>query len=279
MKRFKDWSFQNKLFFVNLLIVLLVVFAITTVMTQTAARLATNSNFASLNLVTEQALINFSTSTASVQSHLYTTSVSCGTAQQMKSMLSKSPDSIGYPEARQALILAQSRMVDTGADYDYVTVRLEDGRCFSSDIIGTQAAGVSKEAEQLLSQPEYSQKQYGRAQWVRTGTGNLFLLRDVYATSPLKYVGRIAARVLKNARVALGQFHQKLHCGLLVFDEHAEILDYKTDRSRDAQYYIDEYAAQLRLYRRAFAQRLAVPVTKLTIYSFAIEDEIDVPLA
>ena len=63
------------------------------------------------------------------------------------------------------------------------------------------------------------------------------------------------------------------------FDEHAEILDYKTDRSRDAQYYIDEYAAQLRLYRRAFAQRLAVPVTKLTIYSFAIEDEIDVPLA
>ena len=81
MKRFKDWSFQNKLFFVNLLIVLLVVFAITTVMTQTAARLATNSNFASLNLVTEQALIKCSTSTASVQSHLYTTSVSCGTAQ------------------------------------------------------------------------------------------------------------------------------------------------------------------------------------------------------
>ena len=66
---------------------------------------------------------------------------------------------------------------------------------------------------------------------------------------------------------------------VLVFDEHAEILDYKTDRSREAQYYIDEYAAQLRLYRRAFAQRLAVPVTKLTIYSFAIEDEIDVPLA
>ena len=65
---------------------------------------------------------------------------------------------------------------------------------------------------------------------------------------------------------------------VLVFDEHAEILDYKTDRSRDAQYYIDEYVAQLRLYRRAFAQRLSVPVTKLTIYSFAIGDEIDVPL-
>ena len=65
---------------------------------------------------------------------------------------------------------------------------------------------------------------------------------------------------------------------VLVFDEHAEILDYKTDHSRDAQFYVDEYAAQLRLYRRAFAQRLSVPVTKLTIYSFALADEIDIPL-
>ena len=65
---------------------------------------------------------------------------------------------------------------------------------------------------------------------------------------------------------------------VLVYDDHAEILDYKTDRSRDASFYIEEYAAQLQLYRRAFAQRLAVPVTKLTIYSFTLEQEIDIPL-
>ena len=65
---------------------------------------------------------------------------------------------------------------------------------------------------------------------------------------------------------------------VLVYDDHAEILDYKTDRSRDASFYIKEYASQLRLYRRAFAQRLAVPVTKLTIYSFTLGQEIDIPL-
>ena len=43
-------------------------------------------------------------------------------------------------------------------------------------------------------------------------------------------------------------------------------------------FYIKEYAAQLQLYRRAFAQRLAVPVTKLTIYSFTLGEEIDIPL-
>lgn len=66
---------------------------------------------------------------------------------------------------------------------------------------------------------------------------------------------------------------------VLVFDDHAEILDYKTDRQTEPQYYVDAYAAQLRLYRRAFALRLKVPVTKLTIYSFTLADEIDVPLA
>ena len=45
---------------------------------------------------------------------------------------------------------------------------------------------------------------------------------------------------------------------VLVFDDHAEILDYKTDRSRDPDFYRREYAGQLRLYRRAFALRLPV---------------------
>ena len=66
---------------------------------------------------------------------------------------------------------------------------------------------------------------------------------------------------------------------VLIFDDHAEILDYKTDRQTDRQYYVDSYAAQLRLYRRAFALRLKVPVTKLTVYSFTLADEIDIPLA
>lgn len=63
---------------------------------------------------------------------------------------------------------------------------------------------------------------------------------------------------------------------VLIFDDHAEILDYKTDQSADPAYYQREYAAQLRLYRRAFAPRLDVPITKLTIYAFTLADEVDV---
>ncbi|MEE0800267.1 MAG: UvrD-helicase domain-containing protein [Gemmiger sp.] len=64
---------------------------------------------------------------------------------------------------------------------------------------------------------------------------------------------------------------------VLVFEDHAEIVDYKTDRSTDPSYYKEEYASQLRLYRRAFALRLPVPVTRLTIYAFALHREIDIP--
>lgn len=65
---------------------------------------------------------------------------------------------------------------------------------------------------------------------------------------------------------------------VLIFDDHAEILDYKTDQSADPAYYREEYAAQLRLYRRAFTLRLDVPVTKLTIYAFTLAGEVDIPL-
>ena len=78
----------------------------------------------------------------------------------------------------------------------------------------------------------------------------------------------------ENARVLV----QGIADLVLVFDDHAEILDYKTDARRDPQYYVDAYAAQLQLYRRAFALRLPVPVTKLTVYSFTLAQEIDIPL-
>ena len=74
---------------------------------------------------------------------------------------------------------------------------------------------------------------------------------------------------------AMGLLEERPYAGCIVrrmtADDIADIYNVRA--------HIDEYAAQLRLYRRAFAQRLSVPVTKLTIYSFAIGDEIDVPLA
>ena len=65
---------------------------------------------------------------------------------------------------------------------------------------------------------------------------------------------------------------------VLEFGDRLEILDYKTDRGKDEAQLVSAYAAQLRMYAAAIGRRFSKPVTKLTLYSFALGRELDVPL-
>ncbi len=64
---------------------------------------------------------------------------------------------------------------------------------------------------------------------------------------------------------------------VLVGDGSVEIVDYKTDRDTSPEALAARYATQLELYRRALARRLGLPVRRLTIWSFELNREIDVP--
>lgn len=63
---------------------------------------------------------------------------------------------------------------------------------------------------------------------------------------------------------------------ILVYDDGAVILDYKTDRIRDPGRLVEHYATQLRLYRYAMAQVLDMPIKGLYLYSFYIDELIAV---
>lgn len=65
---------------------------------------------------------------------------------------------------------------------------------------------------------------------------------------------------------------------VLVYGDHAEIADYKTDHGKSVQKLAAQYAAQLHLYKDAIEKRLPVPVTRLTIWAFELAEEVDVPL-
>lgn len=65
---------------------------------------------------------------------------------------------------------------------------------------------------------------------------------------------------------------------VLVFEDHAEIVDYKTDRGAAPEEFVRRYEKQLLLYRYALCKRLPVPITRLTVYSLALGQEIDIPL-
>ena len=66
---------------------------------------------------------------------------------------------------------------------------------------------------------------------------------------------------------------------VLINGGEAEIVDYKTDRGKSPRQLLDAYAKQLLLYKAAVEKRLGVSVKRCTIYSFALQREIDVPLA
>ena len=63
---------------------------------------------------------------------------------------------------------------------------------------------------------------------------------------------------------------------LLVFPDHLELLDYKTDRRRTADELLRAYRPQLNLYALALEKRFAPrKVTYKGIYSFALGRLID----
>lgn len=65
---------------------------------------------------------------------------------------------------------------------------------------------------------------------------------------------------------------------VLVNGTTAEIVDYKTDGGKTERQFIEMYSEQLTLYRKAVQRKLNLPVEKLTIWAFALNKDIDVPL-
>ena len=231
MKAFRDYSYRRKLLVTYLGIVVSVVLAISGLMTMTASQQATSSNVANLQLLTEQTLINFITKTENIRQHVYTTSVSTGMVEQVQKM--RSLDTVGnaYLHTKQELIVALSKMIDTSALYDYVTVRVDGGECVSNQFysaLNTDNAQyyqrVQKAAEELLNDEQYAANHYGASRWVRTADNDLFLLRDVYTTDPLRHVGRIAVHIPESNMVTLNEENAEVQYTLLFYDSDDKLI-------------------------------------------------------
>ena len=231
MKSFRNYSYRKKLMVTYLGIVVSVVVAITAMMTLTASQQAVTSNTASLELLTEQALINFISKTENIRQHVYSTAVSTGLGDEVQAMRGLTAGSSRYLQARQELIVSLSKMIDTAALYDYVTVRLDDGDCVSNQYYSskntTTAAyyqRVESSAEMLLNDAQYAENHYGASRWVRTTENDLFLLRDLYTTSPLRHVGRIAVHIPEKNLITLDEDNPDAHYTLLFYDEKGNLI-------------------------------------------------------
>jgi len=223
-KRFKDISFQNKIFLTNMSIVLVVVVAITMLMTHNASRMISQSHYANLNLLTEQASYTFSENLSNLRKSLYASSVNSQVAVQMKTLQELGAKNSAYSQQRRDLLVALSTMVGGSSVYDSVSVRLEDGSTYSSQSSFSSIEQAGQTGEQLLSMPQYSQKSYGHIQLLRAENGEVYLLRDVYMVSPLKYVGRMAAHIRQSELIEPDQYDANLKFKVLLFDSENAFL-------------------------------------------------------
>ncbi len=116
-----------------------------------------------------------------------------------------------------------------------------------------------------------------------------------FFSSPLFARMRAAVQVLREydfiTAIPAGRFNSELEGALakepvylqgiadaVILQENSiEIVDYKTDRGKTAQKLREVYENQLNLYAKAVQKRLGLPVTRLTIWSFALCEEVAVP--
>ena len=63
---------------------------------------------------------------------------------------------------------------------------------------------------------------------------------------------------------------------VLIEDDGAVIVDYKSDKVTGMQQLVERYSGQLKLYRSALASRLSVSIKSCVLYSFALADYVEI---
>ena len=201
----------------------MLVTALASFMLLTASRQSEESSVANLQLLTEQALMRTITETEVVRQHLYSMSVARGTLDQVQQLQRMEYGSTAYRQGLNMLMQMLNMMTDSGAPYDFVSLKLTNGDFVHANYVDA-SANYGPEIQQILSMPEYAANHHGVCQWVQSENGNLFLIRDFYLQNPLRYGGKIAAHIRQNRLVDLDQYIQKFHYSLLLFDSKKRLI-------------------------------------------------------
>ena len=144
-------------------------------------------------------------------------------------------------------------------------------------------AEIRRQTEALLLQPEMAEKLdrqalkkfFSSALFARVQAAKEIRREYAFITSlPARFAMADKTQDYGQARTLV----QGVADLVLLFEDHAEIVDYKTDRGKTPEQLAESYAEQLQLYSYAMNGRLPVPVTRCTIFSLHLAAEVDVPL-
>jgi sensor histidine kinase YesM len=215
VKALRDRSYRVKLLLAFGVSILCVTVVITLSLTVLSYRNTEKNVRSHLDLMTEQTLLNFDSETASIARQFFTQM----TTRRIPDYLYALEDENAQVTLQRTREIAEalSMAITANSAYDSIYVRGKNGQSFSNTFA---EASFVNEASDLLE--NYGEKTYGTPVWVRTGDGQVYLIRDVYHQEPFRFVGKALVRIRNPEIVSLGSDWLSRLCTVAFF--HGEEL-------------------------------------------------------
>lgn len=162
----------------------------------TTAILLEEESTRNLEMVTEQVALNFSEHQDSVGYSIYSRMA----ALEIPNLMSAANQNAGSSSALTALRYALAQTVTDSSEYDYILLELKDGtRVNSGWKDASTAAAIAEIHESATAILEENQAvTYGNNNWFLGSDDGIYVLRDVYSTSPLNWVGKAVIHMKAN---------------------------------------------------------------------------------
>lgn len=214
-------SFRKKLVVAFVTVLALVLIFTTTTQVRLTLRALKTDAVQQQTLLTEQMAPNIARSLNTLEDQLYSTSTMYGLPNAMRGV-----NSVVSLSTRAEFRSAVNLMVANYLPFDFALVQTVGGQMWDTRGKLNPATSVTlvQRCKQLLK--EYPQVTYGGCVWVRDEDGAVYLIRDIYSTSPIHREGKLVVRVKRQRLDALSQLENDRGYLFLYFDRNRGLIFY-----------------------------------------------------
>ena len=215
MKKFGRLHFAAKLMIVYICALFFAIGAVTYNQIHASARILKEESAKNLRMLTEQVALNFRENQESQGYAIYSKMAALEIPNLMDAYVQ--PDSATtLADVRYAL----AQMITDSSDYDYVLIEMLDGtRMHTGGAKYPIPSAVKDNSAAILD--AHRSVTYGNSNWYRGTDGGVYILRDVYAISPLRRVGKAVIHMRGNIFSVSNVYE---NTGFLFFDSHGDYL-------------------------------------------------------
>lgn len=186
IQRWKDLHFSTKLTLIFLLVLTMTIGLITVRQSYTSFQLLEEKSLEHLENLAGQVVLNFDQSLEDIEYSTYVAMTSRQVPQNMSGTAT-------YAVQRYTL----ATMISSTTAYDYIMVRDAREQIISTDFRNDTPAELRLQIEEDCREilQEHQDSTLGSCQWIRRESGQVYLLRDVYDTQPLRHMGVIVLHI------------------------------------------------------------------------------------